>query len=475
MNSRLLRWLKKDVRGPIRNPPRSPFLEFTVKALKIFLCLLVSGFVLWRTLLAFEVHSRFARIRNAGLPTSGAELNAWRNAVPDTENGALLLNEAFLLIRTLPDNRSNEVVELKLLERANEWEPSTRASVAEYAQLNELALAKVREALELSASRFPADFSFGPDTPLPHLARLKEMARILQLRSCLAADEGRGPASAEDISTLVRLARTLDDEPIAISFLVRCAIVQMAVKATERNLNRTGFGEDASAALQRAFAESPNSNLLARAFIGERATMAPAFRLSRSEAEAITRDDDDARNPRPPQRYSGKAGIFNWATGFFERDLNFYLQTMGKSISLAALQPPAALALTNHFDQATTRASKRLYILSAMSLPSFTKIAVRDATIQANAKLAVVALAIERFRIARGKLPETLEELVPRFLDRVPHDPFDGKPLRYRQLPTRYVIYSVGSDGNDDGGREPPARRKSSDKTSYDLTFIVER
>ena len=47
---------------------------------------------------------------------------------------------------------------------------------------------------------------------------------------------------------------------------------------------------------------------------------------------------------------------------------------------------------------------------------------------------------------------------------------------RYRLLPRGYVIYSVGfSYGNDDGGREPPGNRKSTDTTSYDITFIVER
>jgi hypothetical protein len=45
----------------------------------------------------------------------------------------------------------------------------------------------------------------------------------------------------------------------------------------------------------------------------------------------------------------------------------------------------------------------------------------------------------------------------------------------YHRLAKGYVIYSVGSDGHDDGGREKPGNAKSSDKTTYDLTFTVER
>lgn len=38
-----------------------------------------------------------------------------------------------------------------------------------------------------------------------------------------------------------------------------------------------------------------------------------------------------------------------------------------------------------------------------------------------------------------------------------------------------YVVYSVGVDGEDNGGREKPINAKSSDKTHYDITFTVER
>ena len=43
------------------------------------------------------------------------------------------------------------------------------------------------------------------------------------------------------------------------------------------------------------------------------------------------------------------------------------------------------------------------------------------------------------------------------------------------RLAKGYVIYSVGNDGHDDGGREKPADWKSTDKTTYDITFTVER
>jgi hypothetical protein len=71
----------------------------------------------------------------------------------------------------------------------------------------------------------------------------------------------------------------------------------------------------------------------------------------------------------------------------------------------------------------------------------------------------VAALAVERFRLARGRWPESLADVVPEVLAAVPADPFDGQPLRYRRTAGGVVIYSIGPDGADDGGTfryDPP-------------------
>jgi hypothetical protein len=68
-------------------------------------------------------------------------------------------------------------------------------------------------------------------------------------------------------------------------------------------------------------------------------------------------------------------------------------------------------------------------------------------------RVAAAALAIERFRTAHaGALPEGLEQLAPGFGKTAPVDPIDGKPLRYKTHGASYVVYSIGSDGADDGG-----------------------
>lgn len=67
----------------------------------------------------------------------------------------------------------------------------------------------------------------------------------------------------------------------------------------------------------------------------------------------------------------------------------------------------------------------------------------------------LVAIALELYRRHAGHYPTALDAMVPSFLPSVPPDRFDGKPLRYRRVHGRPVVYSIGSDGEDDGGRPP--------------------
>lgn len=72
---------------------------------------------------------------------------------------------------------------------------------------------------------------------------------------------------------------------------------------------------------------------------------------------------------------------------------------------------------------------------------------------QTEINQALIACALERFRLAHGEYPETLDALVPQFLDAIPHDVIGGQPLHYhRAADGTFVLYSVGWNGRDDGG-----------------------
>ncbi len=64
-----------------------------------------------------------------------------------------------------------------------------------------------------------------------------------------------------------------------------------------------------------------------------------------------------------------------------------------------------------------------------------------------------VAIALAKYKLAQNRYPAKLQELVPRYLNPVPDDIFSSKPLIYKRTADGYLLYSVGLNGKDDGGR----------------------
>jgi hypothetical protein len=88
--------------------------------------------------------------------------------------------------------------------------------------------------------------------------------------------------------------------------------------------------------------------------------------------------------------------------------------------------------------------------------------------VKALLRVGRVMVAVERFRLMHGRWPDAIDMLVPSFLVAVPIDPFTGRELILKKLGDGVVIYSLGSDQTDNGGRFEPRGR---DDPGYDLGY----
>ena len=85
------------------------------------------------------------------------------------------------------------------------------------------------------------------------------------------------------------------------------------------------------------------------------------------------------------------------------------------------------------------------------SLEEYDGIITRAQSAPAYHRQTVIILAMRRFELGKGRLPAALDELVPQYLSSVPLDPFDDAPMRWNAA--KQIVYSVGSDLDDDGGK----------------------
>jgi hypothetical protein len=92
-------------------------------------------------------------------------------------------------------------------------------------------------------------------------------------------------------------------------------------------------------------------------------------------------------------------------------------------------------------------------IVSKNVLPDMEAAFMKVATLDALILTARIGLACRIFKSRTGEYPDDLDALVPDILSELPVDPFTGKPLVYRREGKGFIVYSLGSNLKDDGGR----------------------
>lgn len=88
----------------------------------------------------------------------------------------------------------------------------------------------------------------------------------------------------------------------------------------------------------------------------------------------------------------------------------------------------------------------------AIALPNMAGLVEPEFRYRADRAATRTVLALRLYEIRKGRLPDSLRTLVDeKILEAVPVDPFSDKPLRYSR--ERRVVWSVGPNETDDGGR----------------------
>ncbi|GAH35951.1 unnamed protein product, partial [marine sediment metagenome] len=73
--------------------------------------------------------------------------------------------------------------------------------------------------------------------------------------------------------------------------------------------------------------------------------------------------------------------------------------------------------------------------------------------LRAQARALDMIMSVLTFKENKGRLPLNLSELQEAgLLEKVPIDPFSGKPIKYKKLDDNFTVYSYGLDFDDDGG-----------------------
>jgi hypothetical protein len=269
----------------------------------------------------------------------------------------------------------------------------------------------------------------------------------LQWDALAAAHAGRPADAVQSSRAALGTARAIGDEPFVITQLVRIACAAIACRTAERVL---GLCEpsDGLAELQSELTREADFPRLYHSMRGERASIHQIFLLI--DAGGV----GNAGGQAP-----GGAG----GPGLLDRISNWPMRARLPDDHVCSLKMMTGYveASRRPFEEqaAAFRAvplpedGDRRYMLTLLLTPAVSKII--DAGLRSRGELLAVAagVACERYRRRTGRWPDSLEAIPKDILPAVPTDPFTGKPIAFRRLEDGIVVYSIGPDGRDDGGR----------------------
>lgn len=89
----------------------------------------------------------------------------------------------------------------------------------------------------------------------------------------------------------------------------------------------------------------------------------------------------------------------------------------------------------------------------------------------AHERLLAAELALRCYQSDNGHPPARLDDLVTNYLSKMLRDPFSGKQMIYRPQGTNWLLYSVGPDGVDDGGRPAGRGRQAKGDILFDSSW----
>ncbi len=436
-----------------RRPLFAKWVWWVGGALVGALVLLLTTVLVTRQIGRAALVSEIQRIRDAGGALTYDDLLAGVVPVPDEENSALEILELADELGAIREGqqKSDDYPWLGRAETPDwpaPWLDEMIVTVDEFLSRQEALLANLDVIADMPRGSFGRDYYAGDALSilLPETTTVRTAAKLMELAAERDARLGDMERAVQRLITVLNIGHSHADDPILISMLVVAAVEELGVNALEHILTQHRFDEPALERLQHAFADRGSVSLVARGLSGERVgQLALSDYVKRHGIQSISN----------AALGGGKSwSVTNWAlAGILDLNLAKAIELLTPVVE-AADSHATAIKAADDMDAAlasTSPLSVRYFITHSL-VSSLSRSCVFFAQRAAHMRCTVAALAMERYRLANGAWPVSLDELVPEYLDSVPIDPFDEKPMRFATKDGYVVIYSVGENGVDDGG-----------------------
>lgn len=420
-----------------------------------------------------QLGQRIEALRAQGFPMTLAEMDdMYRGSAPtDQDNAWLVYLSAF---ESLVKWENEADVNLpgysgqRLYERGASWQPFHLETAQAFLADNKECLELLYSAVEIGPCFRPMDFTLGHNMRLDCLSEARDCAKLLRLASQVAAQQGDIDGALAPIEAIFPLAESAHGPAIVMN-LVRLTMWAVGIGQMEDVLNHHALTDEQMQTLAALLEPIESTDGFGQSLIGERCISLSIFSASLREMGMFS-------------NLNGSDGDGLWALliiprkilGLHDQDALSYINVTQDYIDATVLPRYEAKARIEAIED---EHQSRLGMVARTLSPSLNRIYERELRSVAQSICARTALAVERYGLDTGQLPETLNQLVPAFVPSISLDPFNGQPLGFRHLDKGYVVYSVGADLVDNQGEERKTGKdaKGQTQTAWDETFTVTR
>ena len=402
-----------------------------------------------------RLRAKIDELRAKGYPVTLKALDQSYSIPDNVENAADYILDAISNFNEPNDSRLSNGADWAILFPRGK---PVSDEIMVYLHDNKKCIELLHKAAALKYCRYPVDLSAGQTLKISDI--LKTM-RLIGIEAVVHAENGDSQASADSLICNLNIADSLFDAPLLVCQLIRITYHNYNMSTLEHIINTIDFSDEQLVQISKTIADKQRLSGISYGFTGD---------LCRSinQFEDITTSNNLFSDLPLLQRlfYSVYKGV-----GLIESDGIISLDITDKYIEAGKLPLEKRLNAAKQI-QAERNNISSIHVLMKASAPNYyTKFFSDELISISRLRTAQAALAVRRYRLKNGKLPDSLSNLVPEFLESVPSDPFDGKELRYKKLDSGFVIYSVGEDLTDNSGQE----QQRNIRNKMDITFTIKK
>jgi hypothetical protein len=310
----------------------------------------------------------------------------------------------------------------------------TRQDVAREVEQNRLALQLASEVRNRSRSNWEIDY---PETyRMPRVVEIRAFSDLLAAAGRFDVDAGLFDEASRKTACGLRTASSLASEPVTLIQLMRVQTAADHIRTAKQMLAAGAPSGDVLEDLAQALAESRTPDPVRTALLSEMKWM--NWVMTRGDASAgrifFTGEPDASRTT-----------VADWVFRPLSRMTHlYYLRTMEQLLQ-QELTPPFARKHPIVLPPARPPWWQIRTFLNATFVHGAHGIAEAGYNFQSALNVAELAVALRRYRMDSGAYPASLDQLAPRYLSRVPVDPFTGRPPDYQLAGSGFTLTGHGA------------------------------